>query len=107
MQIGAFRDFSGSDWCNFYKIGSEFAYLAWELVDAFPDAVATIEETHKTIYVLPVPVTDQTKDDLIKPSAEIAYVEPSYKEMSVLHDLYLLLEGFSMLLNPFLLPLSL
>ena len=36
------REVSGPDWCNVHQMGSEYAYLAWELIDTFPEQVETI-----------------------------------------------------------------
>jgi|LakMenEpi03Aug12_release.lakeMendotaPanAssembly.Ray.scaffolds.fasta_scaffold1650970_1 hypothetical protein len=83
------REVSGPDWCNIHQMGSEYAYLAWELIDAYPEEVETIEETHKAKII---PKTDPTTDDnTTQPSLETVYSEPSYKEMLALHDPFPLL----------------
>jgi len=83
------REVSGLDWCNIHQMGSEYAYLAWELIDAYPEEVETIEETHKAKII---PKTDPTTDDnTTQPSLETVYSEPSYKEMLALHDPFPLL----------------
>jgi hypothetical protein len=84
------KDTVDTDWCNIYSVESEFVFLAWQLIDAYPDP----------IVLAPIaPASNSTVSNTTK------YQEPSDEFLLAHMDSFALLKDFEQL-ETYILPIS-